>query len=226
MRTKQYIKEINKYSATLSKENQDKFNEILLKLRFAKIDNYEAEEFSHHCLDLFLQAEETNTPVEELLATDDINAFCEEFIFESQSGYSFLKKLYCKINYLPMILFIFTGIFEMLIGYLLKAWVHKQALLTVPVTLSMAVNTLIAICVTYILFNKTYYLYKIFNCGDKKKDRLATIMLWLAFCMLTAIFILTKLFLPQVLFSLNYLIFMSVLGVVLIIQHLLNNRNQ
>lgn len=224
MRTKQYIKEINKYRPNLSTENQEKFDEILLKIRFSNICNHDAEEFSHHCLDLFLQAELEKTPIEEVLNTTDLNAFCNDFIEETTRGYSFFQKLYWRMSNLPMIVFLFTGIFEMLSGYLIKAWVNKQALFTVPVTISMIVNLLFVIIVIDYLIHHSYYFYNIFNGTDKKKDRIATICLWLGFCGLIGLFVLSKLFLGHILFYVNYLIFMGILGVFCILQMLFENR--
>lgn len=226
MRTNQYIKEINQYSTKLSDKNHALFDEILLKLRFASINNHDAEEFSHHCLALFLQAEETGMPVEELLGTQDINAFCEEFIQESRKNYSFLQKMYWKINYLPLVIFVFTGIFEMLIGYLLKAWVQGQWSFVVPVTVSMLVNTLAAGAVIYILFHKINCVSQALGGQDRKKDVLATVLLWLSFCGMTLFFVLTKLFLTDILFRVHYIFFMGILIAILSVQHVFDNRDR
>jgi len=225
MRTKQYIKEINKYSTQLSKENQEKFDVILLKIRFSNINDHDAEEFSHHCLDLFLRAEKTQAPIEEVLGASDLNAFCNEFIEETQDGYSFVQKLYWHINTLPIIVIMFTGIWEMLIGYLIKIWVKKQILFTVPVTLSMVVDTLIVIVVVTVLIRNSYYFFTVFNGDDKSKDRIATFLLWLGFCALTGLFVVSKLYLTRILFSVNYFVFMGVFGAILFLQHLVENRN-
>jgi len=224
MRTKQYIKEINKYRENLSKENEEKFDEILLKIRFSNICDHDAEEFSHHCLDLFLQAEKDQIPIEEVLNTTDLNAFCNDFIDETKRSYTLLQKVYWRIANLPIIIFLFTGIWEMLIGYLIKAWVHKQTLLTVPVTLAMVVDSLIVIIIVDFFMNQSYYLYCIFNGTDKRKNRIATFCLWLGFCMLTALFVLSKLYLNYILFDVNYLIFMAVLGLFCLLQMLFENR--
>lgn len=224
MRTKQYIKEINKYRENLSKENQDKFDEILLKIRFSNICNHDAEEFSHHCLDLFLQAEKEQIPIEDVLNTHDINTFCNDFIEETKRGYSPLQKLYWRIGNLPFILFLFTGIWEMLIGYLIKAWVQKQTLFMVPVTLSMVVDFILVMILVDFLLNQSYFFHRIFNGTDKRKDRIATVCLWLGFCMLTALFVLSKLYLNYVLFHVNYFIFMAALGLLCLLQLFFENR--
>lgn len=226
MHTKQYIEEINKYSRQLSKENQEKFDQILLKIRFSTINDHDAEEFSHHCLDLFLQAEKNQTPIEEVLGTRDLDDFCNDFIEETKSGYSYFQKLYWRVNMLPMILFLFTGVFEMLLGYLVRAWIKQDTFLTVPFTLSMLIDTLVVIIITAVMIKKTNYFYRIFNGNDKRKDRLVTFYLWLGSCAITGLFVVSKLFLPQILFTVNYLVFMGVLGTIWFVQHLVENRNE
>jgi len=226
MKTKQYIKEVNKFINKLSKENEEKFENILFKIRFSNINDHDAEEFIHHCLDLFLQAEERGIDVEEVLGNSDINSFCDEFISETIEGYSVLEKVYWKVSKLPIILIIFTGVFEMFVGQLIDSWVNKTTLFTVSVTVSMLVNTIIVIILTNYLLSKIQYMYNIFNGEDKKKDRKITFLLWIGFCIITAIFVLTKLFLTKVLFEVNYLIFMSILITIYLIQYFFENKNQ
>lgn len=224
MRTKQYIKEINQYRPNLSPENQEKFDEILLKLRFSKLCDHDAEEFSHHCLDLFLQAEKDQIPIEDILNTSDLGTFCNEFIQETKQGYSFLQKLYWRFNTIPLILLLFTGIWEMLIGYLSNAWFERQVTFLAPVTVSMVLDVLLVLFLVDLLLNKTYFFSKIFNGTDKKKDRMATFGLFLGFVLLTGLFVISKLFFTQVLFSVNYLIFMGTLGTICALQWFLENR--
>lgn len=223
MKTKQYIKEVNKFSSKLSEENEKKFDNILFRVRFSKINDHDAEEFIHHCLDLFLQAEERGVEVEEILGNNDIDSFCDEFIEETMNGYSTIEKVYWRVSKLPIVLLIFTGIFEMLVGYLIKAWLNGSRVFTVPVTVSMIVNTLIAIVVTSYLLSKTARLDKLFS-SDRKTDVKITILLWLFFCGIIAAFVLSKLFLTKVLFEVNYLIFMGTLIIICSAQSLFENR--
>jgi DNA-binding ferritin-like protein (Dps family) len=225
MKTKQYIKEVNKFIGKLSEENKKKFENILFRIRFSKINDHDAEEFIHHCLDLFLQAEEGGIAVEEILGNNDIDSFCDEFIDETMEGYSAIEKIYWRVSRLPLIIFIFTGIFEMLVGYLIRAWVNGSRVFTVPVTLSIVVNTLIAITLTSYLLSNAAHLDKLFS-DDKKTDMKITFLLWIGFCVLIAIFVLTKLFFTKVLFEINYLIFMGILIIICFIQHFVENRNQ
>lgn len=225
MRTKDYIKEINKYMEQLSKENEEKFTEILLKIRFSDINAHDAEEFSHHCLDIFLQAEKEQVPVETLLNTDDLDEFCSEYITETRSGYSFFQKYYLKVSMVPLIIFIFLGIWEMLGKYVVKAWGHKHLFVSIPVTLSMIINTMLVIIAITLLIKKTYYFNAVFNSDNKKNDRIATFLLWAANCLLIGIFVVSKLLFTQVLFSINYLVFMGFLGALCLIQHLYENKD-
>ena len=50
----------------------------------------------------------------------------------------------------------------MLVGYLIKAWVNGNRVFTVPVTVSMVVNTLIAITLTSYLLSNAAALDKLF----------------------------------------------------------------
>ncbi|WP_244834486.1 hypothetical protein [Clostridium sp. BJN0001] len=225
MRTNDYVKEINKYSSILSEENNDKFSYLLLKLRFAPINNKDAEEFSSHVLDIFIQSQKENKKVEELLNTENIDVFANEFIEQSRKDYSIFEKIYFKINYIPLLLLIFTGIFEMLVGYLIKAWINKETLFTVPVTVSNILDILIAFFVLNFFLKNAYHFYKVFNSSDKKKNKIYTVGLYVFFISLTGIFVLSQLFLNYVVFKLNYLIFMGVLIVICIIQHIFENKN-
>lgn len=228
MRTRQYIKEINKFSGELNETNKEKFDEILLKIRYSDINNHDAEEFSHHCLDLFLLAEKEKIPVEEVIGTSDLKLFCEEFISETRNGYSKWMKIYWKINLIPLVVFIFTGIYEMLVGYLIKEWVNKTAVLTVPVTLSMLVNTLIAIGIAYFVLSKIPALSKPTDKKTKKEERKEMFLQWLFLCLffsgLIGIFVLSKLFLTVALFEMNYIVFMGVLGIILFAQNYFENK--
>ncbi|MCI1964914.1 MAG: hypothetical protein LKJ17_02070 [Oscillospiraceae bacterium] len=224
MRTKQYIKEMNQYSAALSRENQKKFDQILLTLRFAPVNNHDAEEFSHHCLDLFLQAEKENKPVEEVLNTNDMDELCNSFINESKNGYSWLEKMYWQINYLPLVLFIFTGIWEMLAGFLVKEWFTGHATAAVPVTVSLCVDTVFAMAIIAFLFRKAHSFYNIFNGADKRKDRLATLALFLGSYAVIGLFVVSQLVFTQILFYVNYAAFMGTLAAIIIVQHFIENK--
>jgi len=228
MRTRQYIKEINKFSEELNETNKEKFDEILVKIRYSDINNHDAEEFSHHCLDLFLLAEKEKISVEEVIGNDDLELFCEEFIRETRNGYSKWMKIYWKVSLIPLVVFIFTGIYEMLVGYLIKGWVNKTAVLTVPVTLSMLINSLIAIGITYLILSKIPALIKPTDKKNKKEERkemfLQWLFLWLFFSCITGIFVMSKLFLTIALFEVNYIVFMGVLGIILIAQNYFENK--
>jgi len=89
----------------------------------------------------------------------------------------------------------------------------------------MVVNTLIAIILTSYLLSNAAVLDKLFS-DDKKTEVKVTFLLWIFFCILIAIFVLTKLFFTKVLFEINYLIFMGILIIICVIQHFVENRNQ
>ena len=141
MKTKQLIKEMNQHSKKLTEEHKALFDEILLKIRFSDISENEAEEFSHHCMNLLLQAEQENLEVGAVLGTDNIDAFCNEYIKEVRSSYGVFRKIFIKIRYLPFILLIVVGVWEMFVNTLLPIWVkHKSITIEVPVPFSMIIK--------------------------------------------------------------------------------------
>lgn len=226
MRTKQYIQEINQYSSKLSKENQEKFDRILLKIRFSKIEEHDAEDFSHHCLDLFLQAEKENISIEEMLHAKNLEEFCNNFIQETREGYSFWHRMYCNIKYLPMILFLFTGIFEMLIGCLLKEWIKNGIGVFIPVTVSMLINTIVTIGIIEFFFIKAPSFYEIFNGADKRKNRIVTVVLYIISVGVIGVFVLMDLLFSQTLFTMNYFIFMGIVGGIWLLQDRIERRKE
>lgn len=216
MRKKQYIKEINRYKRKLSKENQERFDIILLKIRYADVSDQDAEEFLHHSLDLFLQAEEEKVPVEQVLNTNDLDAFCRDFIDETKRGYSVWEKFYWQIHHFPLIILIFAGFWEMLAGYLFKDWFQGQMTLSVPVTVSMIVNTLLVLVLAKIILQEKVLL--MLDVDDPKISKKVTVFIWLGFCLLTGAFVLSKLFLGQVVFTANFLGFVGVFGGICLLQ--------
>lgn len=213
MKTKEYIKEINEYSSKLSDENKKKFDEILLKIRFSKINEHDAEEFSHHCLDLFLQAEKEGKCIEEVIGKEDIAAFCNEYISEMQNGYSILERLYWQVKYIPMILLIYVGIYEMLIGSLVGKWIKEGFSTSTPVTVSLIIDTIVAIGLVYLFSSKAYDFYKLI---DNKKFN---ICLYIFFVVLIGFFVLSKLFFSHILFNINYFAFIIVLSIICLLQN-------
>jgi DNA-binding ferritin-like protein (Dps family) len=222
MRKNQYIKEINQYKNKLKKENQERFDEILLSLRYADINDQDAEEFTHHCLDLFLQAECEGIPIEEMLNTSDLDAFCQEFIKETKRGYSVWQKLYWQVNFIPIILLLFTAVWEMFAGYLLGEWAHGQMTLSVPVTISMVVDTLLVIVLVKVILQKR--VLAVLDAENTKKDKKGTIALFLGFCLMTGIFLLSKFFLSHVLFHVNFLAFLGVVAVTYLLQWIVEGK--
>lgn len=219
MRTNQYIKEINKFSQQLSEDNQSKLNKIVLKLRFSKIEDKQAEEFGHHCLDLFLQAEEEQKTIEEIIGTTDIEKFCDEFIKETKENYSVFEKLYLRIKYLPLVLLIFTGIFEMFVGTMVRNLLDSGFSLSIPITISIIVDTVIAYIFLHVFLSKINIIFEILNENNAKQNRMLNVLLLIFYMIMIGIFVLSKLFLRTVLFHINFLVFMIIVGAVCIAQY-------
>jgi len=225
MKTKQLIKEMNQHSKKLSEDHKALFDKILLKIRFSNISEKEAEEFSYHCLNLLLQAEQENLEVEAVLGTNNVDLFCDEYIKEVRNGYGVLKKIYIKIRYLPLILLIFEGFWEMLISLLIPTWLKQKSFtLDVTVTLAMIVGIIFVVGVLSI---SLHYMSRIswdLNHGSKKEDHKWTFIIFLGSFVTLGFFVVIKLYLTQELFHINYLVFMIVCTALYLIQSGVENK--
>lgn len=211
MKTSQLIKEMNEYSGNLTQEDRRLFEEILLKIRFSKLYERDAEEFSHHCLNLFLQAEAEGRDVRELLGTGGSDKFCREYVEEVRSGYSPLKRVILSVQLMPLVIGIFTGVWEMLSGYLIPAWVKQSAFtLDVPVTLSMAIDTLLVLVIVQFMLIRMQGMASVLTAGSKKEERKLMYMLIGGWILITGFFVASKLVLAQVLFNVNFAAFMAI----------------
>ncbi|NLK95785.1 MAG: hypothetical protein GX275_11480 [Clostridiales bacterium] len=221
MKTKKYIQETSKYMDKLNEENSEKFDEILFRIRFSKVNDNEAEEFIYHCLDVFLEAQNKEISVEEALGINNIDEFCNDFINETKKNYSLFEKVYYKLQYLPLMIIIFTGIWQMLFGKLIKIWIKDGFTFEVPITLSMVVNLILVMFAIDVIFNKMYSICKWI---DGKTNWKSFIVLWIFFTILMGIFVLSELFLNIVIINVNYLVFMGIFIAILIIQHFYENN--
>jgi DNA-binding ferritin-like protein (Dps family) len=222
MKTSQLIKEMNEYSVNLTQEHRTLFEEILLKIRFSKLYEKDAEEFSHHCLNLFLQAEVEGRDVAEVLGTGDADNFCREYIEEVRNGYSLSKKALLSAQLIPMVIGIFTGVWEMLVGYLVPAWVRQKGLvLDVPVTVSMAVDTLLVLVLVQLALNHIPGMASVLTVGSKKEERKLTFALIGGWIIITGFFVVSKLMLGQVLFSVNFAVFITAVALLYVSGQLL-----
>lgn len=211
MKTKKLIKEMASYSEKLAEGNREKFDDILLTIRYSNISEQDAEEFSYHCLNLFLQAEQENVDIKTILGTDDMDAFCNEYIEQVHSSYNLLKKSLLAIRYIPMLLLIFTGFFEMLIGVLLPLWIkQKELTFIVPVTLYMIIDCFVLFVITNFMLR---YFGKIsfdLNYGTKKQDRKWTLVIFFGYLLTLAFFVVSRLYLSQILFHVHFILFLLV----------------
>ncbi len=223
LKAKKVIEEMNKYSSDLNEQHQKIFDEILLKIRFSDLDEHDAEEFSHHCLNLFLQAEKENKSIKEILGTDDVSAFCNEYITEVKRNYHFMKKMYLKIKYIPMMLLIFS-FWEIGVGSIFPKWIKERTfIMEAPITISTVVSTIFMILMVYLAL---HYIPKIsfeLNHGSKKQDHKWTFIFFLIFVLTTTFFVVSKLLFRQVLFTLNYLVFLALFGTIYALQYIIEN---
>ncbi len=223
LKTKKIIEEMNEYSSNLNEQHQKIFDEILLRIRFSELGEHDAEEFSHHCLNLFLQAENENKNIKEILGTDDVTAFCDEYITEVKSNYHFMKKIYLKIKYIPLMLLIFS-FWEIGLNSIFPTWIkEKRFIVEVPITLSTVVSTLFMILMVYFGLQYAPKISFELNHGSKKQDRRWTLIFFLIFLLTTIFFVVSKLLFRQVLFTLNYLVFLALLGAIYTLQYIIED---
>lgn len=208
MKRRKLMKEMARYSNELTEENHKLFDKILLTIRFSNLSETDAEEFSHHCLNLFLQAQQEGIPVKRILGTEDIDAFCEEYIEQVYGSYSLLKKILLKVSYIPMILLLFTGFFGMFVNILLPVWIAQKAFtFHVAIPLSLVINTIFAIVVVYAVVNKLDQWLLAWDDMEKKQKRKWTFYLWAGNVLVIATFVLSGFYLRQILFQINVLLF-------------------
>jgi DNA-binding ferritin-like protein (Dps family) len=219
MKTKQLIQEMNKYSENLSNENKELFDKILLKIRFSNISEQDAEEFSHHCLNLLLQAEKEDLTVEQVLGMKDVDAFCNEYIADVRGNYGFFKKVLIGIRILPLVLIIFVGLWEMLISCLLPIWIkQKSFILTVPVTLSMIIDTVFTLLLTWVALRYASRISWDLNHGTKKQDHKWTFIIFIFYLLTIGFFVISKLYFKQILFNIHFLLFIVICAIIYVVQ--------
>ncbi|MBL4932226.1 hypothetical protein [Clostridium paridis] len=225
MKTNDLIKEMNEYGPKLNEENQALFDEIKLKIRFSKLQEQDAEEFNHHCLSLFLQAEKEGKDIKTVLGTDNIDEFCNEYIREVRDNYSLLKKIVLVSTKIAIVMGAFTGVWEMLFGYLIPLWIKEKVIsFAVPVTVSMIIDTIIAFLVISLAIKTLPKASWILNHGTKKEDRKWTLKMYIVFFCTIWIFVVSKLLFRQVLFDINLFIYIIGVGAFYLILKVLENK--
>lgn len=131
-----------------------------------------------------------------------------------------LKKMHEKFGMFPITLLIFSGIYEMFIGDMMRGIMNRNVTWIIPVTQTMIVDTVITMIVIFLLVNGAPKQYKRLSQGSKTKT-LSSIIL--AVCIIIAIILFAagKIYLTKVMFKLNYPIFMGVLFLICILQKVL-----
>lgn len=199
------------YSEKLTEANREIFDEILITTRFSNISEQDAEEFSYHCLDLFLQAEQDGVDIKTIMGTDDINVFCNDYVESIYKSYSLLKKAVLKLLYVPRILLIFAGFFGMFLSILLPIWIKERALtFDVAVPFHLVLNSLIAIGIVYVALRYIGKYSPKLDGIDKKQERKWDFIIWGGYLFMVGIFVLSRLYLKQVLFHINFIVFIIV----------------
>ncbi len=211
MKRRKLIKETAYYSEKLTAENQKLFEKILLTIRYSRLSETDAEGFSHHCLNLFLQAEKEGVPVKTVLGTDDLDDFCADYIEQVYGAYSLPKKLLLKLYYIPEILFLFTGLFGMLLNLLIPSWIeYRKFTFDVGVPLSLVTNSILAIGVVSLVLHFMDRWILSWEELKKAQKRKWLFLLWGGNALIIGIFVLSIFYLNQIVFHVNFLVFLLV----------------
>ena len=222
MKNKHYS-EILKRENELSEENRKKFDGIFMKIKFAHIDVRDGVAFLNDCLDKFQKAGEQMILPEEVFGTYDFDFLSETFIQKSRNSYSFSKKLYWEIQYIPLVLLIYLGLFEMGIK-LMELWAGNGFTYIISVNTSMIINTFNVLIIIFFLLNQAHLLYMKLNSSDKQERRNCTLIFFIIFISFIIESVLINLYLSEYLFKVNYFIFLGIIAVVCIIQTLFENK--
>lgn len=224
MKSKEYINDVMKREEELSEQNREKFDIILLKIRFAHMDEKDGAEFLNRCMDVFFEAEQKGMLPEELLGICDLEAFSENFIRECRNGYSFLKRVYWEISYIPLVLLFYLGIFEM--GpEMIQYWREYGFTQAVRLNTGMLINTLMVLMLINLLLSRLPALYIKINSTDRAENRKSFLLLWLLLVFFLFASVLVKRFMSVYMFQINYFIFLGVLLIVCILQNILEQKS-
>lgn len=104
IKTKSLIIQLNKASENLTPENKKIFTEIVVYIRTSNIKTRDAEEFLQQILDSFLNSEQQEVSIEDMLGTPDIKHYCEEIVNTYKESYNFLSHCSEYVMYTGMMI--------------------------------------------------------------------------------------------------------------------------
>ena len=218
MKTHDYSRETLERINELSEENREKFDEIFIKIQFAHIDVHDRVVFLNDCLDKFQKAEEQKVLPEKVFGTYDFDLLIKKFVLESRKSYSLLLKIYWEIYYIPLILLIYLGLFEMGIE-IMDVWAGQGFTYNIRVNTSMIINTFLVIIIYNILLRrKAHWFYMKFISTHKWKIRICLFIVWI---IMVEFLTVSKRYMSVYLFSINYFIFLCFLIILYIVKTLI-----
>jgi len=133
-----------------------------------------------------------------------------------------MKKLYQKVSIVPITLLIFVGVYQICIGGLLGELLSGKVSWMLAVTPSMIIDTVITLIVMYFLINGFPKLYKKLRDNSKTKG-VATALIFICVGIAIISFIIGRVYLNQVVFSVNYVLLMAVLIILCILQKFIDS---
>lgn len=102
-------KQLNESVEKLSFENRKIFDDIIAFIRASNLKTRDGEEFLQQMLDSFLNAQQQEISIENMLGTDDIRGYCKEIVDAYKSTYSILSRSGEYLMYFGIIIIILSA---------------------------------------------------------------------------------------------------------------------
>ena len=213
-KVKELVKILNENMVKLNKEDQDIFTDIILNIRYASISENDAEEFLQQILDATLQAEKEGKNIKDVLGTDDIEKYCREIIKEYKNRYPLWKQILNNISIALIVLLIFTGFWELFLGFITNSISQKSLIFNVNITASTIFSYILVCCsiffITKIVIKKVPYII-----DNKIKG---FIILFIINILIILTFVVIQLLLKRyILFTINIIYFAIIVPILYII---------
>ena len=204
------IKQLNKTSEKLTKENKEIFYEIVVYVRASNIKTRDSEEFLQQILDSFINAENRGVTIEEMLGTSDIKGYCKDIVTTYKSSYNFISRLGEYITDLGMII-VMSSLFNFVSQTLIS--VISNGIHAFTLSLNINLGTIIQFFIIgFIIFASIKYLkMSCFKKPTKGHKIKGFFILWLMLIPLFSIIVLCSKFLDNILtFNLNIIVILII----------------
>jgi hypothetical protein len=174
-------------------------------------------------LDLILEGEQIGKTAEEMLGTENLEGFCKEFINETRKGYSLIKRIYLEISYIPIVLLMFFGVFQMGEEWLTHC-IEYGFDWNVRIDTGMVITTVFVLIIVKLLLTRTDIFYQIFESKCKKEHNKGLLLMIVSILLVATITILTKIYMAVYMFSINYFFALGMLALICVVQNVWENK--